>query len=62
MDEERQNEFKQGPHSSLPFGGGELVRTAGRIIKVKSIASTRIFVLDPHPDTGERVVWAVRSS
>ncbi|TBU24974.1 FAD/NAD(P)-binding domain-containing protein [Dichomitus squalens] len=33
MDEEQQKEFKQGPHSSLPFGGGELVRTAGRIVK-----------------------------
>ena len=36
MDEERQNEFKQGPPSSLPFSGGELVRTAGRIIKVST--------------------------
>ena len=34
MDEERQKEFREGPCSNLPFGGGELVRTAGRIIKV----------------------------
>ncbi|KAI1792220.1 FAD/NAD(P)-binding domain-containing protein [Ganoderma leucocontextum] len=33
MDEEHQKEFKEGPCSDLPFGGGELVRTAGRIIK-----------------------------
>ncbi len=34
MDEERQNEFREGPCSNLPFGCGELVRTAGCIIKV----------------------------
>ncbi|KAM5543852.1 hypothetical protein V8D89_002469 [Ganoderma adspersum] len=33
MDEERQKEFREGLCSNLPFGGGELVRTAGRIIK-----------------------------
>ncbi|KAL1945670.1 hypothetical protein VTO73DRAFT_1672 [Trametes versicolor] len=33
MDEARQHEFKQGPFSRLPFGGGELVRTADKIIK-----------------------------
>ncbi len=34
MDEARQKEFKEGPFSKLPFGGGELVRTADKIIKV----------------------------
>ncbi|KAM5543302.1 hypothetical protein V8D89_003176 [Ganoderma adspersum] len=33
MDEERQKEFREGPFSRLPFGGGELVRTAARVIK-----------------------------
>ncbi|RDX45672.1 FAD/NAD(P)-binding domain-containing protein [Lentinus brumalis] len=33
MDEARQKEFKEGPFSKLPFGGGELIRTAERIIK-----------------------------
>ncbi|PIL33910.1 hypothetical protein GSI_03616 [Ganoderma sinense ZZ0214-1] len=33
MDEERQKEFREGPYSRLPFWGGELVRTAARIIK-----------------------------
>ncbi|TFK88619.1 FAD/NAD(P)-binding domain-containing protein [Polyporus arcularius HHB13444] len=33
MDEARQEEFKEGPFSKLPFGGGELIRTAERIIK-----------------------------
>ncbi|KAI1791333.1 FAD/NAD(P)-binding domain-containing protein [Ganoderma leucocontextum] len=33
MDEERQEEFREGPCSHLPFGGGELVRTAARILK-----------------------------
>ncbi|RDX45664.1 FAD/NAD(P)-binding domain-containing protein [Lentinus brumalis] len=33
MDEARQKEFKEGPFSKLPFGGGELVRTADKIIK-----------------------------
>ncbi|KAI0692348.1 FAD/NAD(P)-binding domain-containing protein [Cerioporus squamosus] len=33
MDEARQKAFKEGPFSKLPFGGGELVRTADKIIK-----------------------------
>ncbi|KAM5543237.1 hypothetical protein V8D89_003111 [Ganoderma adspersum] len=33
MDEECRKEFREGPFSRLPFGGGELVRTAARIIK-----------------------------
>ncbi|RPD54084.1 FAD/NAD(P)-binding domain-containing protein [Lentinus tigrinus ALCF2SS1-6] len=33
MDEAKEKEFKEGPFSKLPFGGGELVRTADRIIK-----------------------------
>ncbi|KAI0688726.1 FAD/NAD(P)-binding domain-containing protein [Cerioporus squamosus] len=33
MDEARQKEFKEGPFSKLPFGGGELVRTAESIVK-----------------------------
>ena len=34
MDEQRQKEFREGPFSQLPYVGGELVRTAVRIIKV----------------------------
>ncbi len=34
MDDARQNEFKNGPFSRLPCGGGDLVRTADKIIKV----------------------------
>jgi salicylate hydroxylase len=33
MDQEKQDEFKNGPFSEWGFGGGELVRTANRIIK-----------------------------
>ncbi|KAH9894826.1 FAD/NAD(P)-binding domain-containing protein [Cubamyces lactineus] len=33
MDADRQRAFKQGAFSQLPFGGGELVRTASRITK-----------------------------
>ena len=42
MDEERQKEFREGPCSNLPFGGGELVRTAGRIIKVSELKWSRL--------------------
>ena len=41
MDEERQKEFREGPCSNLPFGGGKLVRTPGRIIKVSYIKRYR---------------------
>ncbi len=34
MDEERQREFREGQWSHLPYVGGELVRTAVRLIKV----------------------------
>ena len=36
MDEERQKEFREGPFSHLPFGGGELVQTAAHIVKVRT--------------------------
>ena len=39
MDEERQREFQEGPFSHLPYVGGELVRTAVRIIKVGRLES-----------------------
>ena len=39
MDEERQREFREGPFSHLPYVGGELVRTAVRIIKVGRLES-----------------------
>ena len=42
MDEERQKEFREGPFSHLPFGGGEIVRTAARIIKVSSYGAVHI--------------------
>lgn len=35
MDEIRQQAFREGPFSKLPFGGGDLVRTAERVIKVQ---------------------------
>lgn len=41
MDEARQREFKNGPFSRLPCGGGDLVRTADKIIKVSLRQSTR---------------------
>ncbi|KAI0768794.1 FAD/NAD-P-binding domain-containing protein [Trametes elegans] len=33
MDEDGQRTFKEGPFARLPFGGGELVRTADKIVK-----------------------------
>ena len=36
MDEQRQKEFREVPFSNLPYVGGELVRTAVRIIKVST--------------------------
>ncbi|KAH9920085.1 uncharacterized protein B0H18DRAFT_1025880 [Fomitopsis serialis] len=33
IDDEQQNHFKEGPWSQWPFGAGELVRTADRIVK-----------------------------
>ncbi|TFY57846.1 hypothetical protein EVJ58_g6782 [Rhodofomes roseus] len=33
VDEEQQKQFKEGPWSQWPFGAGELVRTADRIVK-----------------------------
>lgn len=36
MDEERQKELQKGPGSHLPFGGGELVRIAARIIEARN--------------------------
>ena len=36
MDEQRRKEFREGPFSNLPYVGGELVRTAVRIIKVST--------------------------
>ena len=47
MDEDRQNEFKAGPYSKLPFGVGELVRTADKIIKVSKCPSSIRTHLNP---------------
>ena len=47
MDEEKQKTFKEGPFSKLPFGGGELVRTADKIIKVYQPYVIRLFSADP---------------
>ncbi|KAI0692372.1 FAD/NAD(P)-binding domain-containing protein [Cerioporus squamosus] len=33
IDEGRQKDIKEGPYSKLPFGGGDLVRTADNIVK-----------------------------
>ena len=35
MDHAKQDEFKAGPFSKMPFGVGELVTTADSIIKVR---------------------------
>ena len=47
MDEEKQKTFKEGPFSKLPFGGGELVRTADKIIKVYQLYVIRLCSADP---------------
>ena len=41
MDEDWQRAFKEGPFARLPFGGGELVRTADKIVKVRTLALIR---------------------
>ena len=43
MDEARQQELKDGPFSKLPFGGGDLVRNANKIIKVRQTIIERPF-------------------
>ena len=35
MDQAKQEEFRAGPFSKMPFGVGELVTTADNIIKVR---------------------------
>lgn len=42
VDEERQKEFKHGPHSQWAFGAGELVKTTEKIVKVRGQLSRAI--------------------
>ena len=47
MDEAKQKTFKEGLFSKLPFGGGELVRTADKIIKVYQLYVILLCSADP---------------
>ena len=63
MDDEGQKEFREGPFSHLPFGGGELVRTAARIIKVSPYgAAIAIVVLMKVTGLAVRSVRPTRAS
>ena len=46
MDDVHQREFRNGPFSQLPCGGGDLVRTADKIIKVSYRQSHAVSVVD----------------
>lgn len=42
MDDQFEESFKNGPFSEWAFGGGELVKTAGRLVKVSAFHQTII--------------------